>query len=86
LTEWQSVVLTRSSSGHKTWSPLVMSCASSDTPQPRDERRVIPRARMTFPETGAYVIPGALVPVEIDRERDEGIYVEPNVWMVHPGG
>ena len=31
-----------------------------------------------------YVVPGALVPVEIDRERDEGLYVEPNVWMVHP--
>jgi len=26
------------------------------------------------------------VPVEIDRERDEGLYVEPNVWMVHPAG
>jgi hypothetical protein len=39
---------------------------------------------MTFPETGAYVVPDALVPVEIDRERDEGLYVEPNVWMVHP--
>jgi GNAT superfamily N-acetyltransferase len=43
-------------------------------------------AQMTFPESGAYVLPGALVPVEIDRERDEGIYVEPNVWMVHPAG
>jgi GNAT superfamily N-acetyltransferase len=43
-------------------------------------------AQMRFPETGAYVVPGALVPVEIDRERDEGSYVEPNVWMVHPGG
>jgi hypothetical protein len=43
-------------------------------------------AQMTFPETGAYVVPGALVPVEIDYERDEGIYVEPNVWMVHPSG
>ncbi|HZQ81827.1 MAG TPA: GNAT family N-acetyltransferase [Gaiellaceae bacterium] len=41
---------------------------------------------IAFPETGAYVVPGALVPVEIDRERDEGIYVEPNVWMVHPAG
>lgn len=41
-------------------------------------------AQMAFPETGAYVVPGALVPVEIDRERDEGLYVEPNVWMVHP--
>jgi hypothetical protein len=41
-------------------------------------------AEMAFPETGAYVVPGALVPVEIDRERDQGLYVEPNVWMVHP--
>lgn len=40
---------------------------------------------MAFPETGAYVVPGdALVPVEINREKDEGIYLEPNVWMVHP--
>jgi GNAT superfamily N-acetyltransferase len=39
---------------------------------------------MAFPESGAYVVPGALVPVEVDRERDEGLYVEPNVWMVHP--
>jgi GNAT superfamily N-acetyltransferase len=39
---------------------------------------------MAFPETGSYVVPGALVPVEIHLERDEGLYVEPNVWMVHP--
>jgi hypothetical protein len=38
---------------------------------------------MAFPESGAYVVPGALVPVEIDRGRDEGVYVEPNVWMHH---
>jgi GNAT superfamily N-acetyltransferase len=41
---------------------------------------------LAFPESGVYVVPGALVPVEIDRERDEGLYVEPNVWMVHPPG
>ena len=41
---------------------------------------------LAFPETGSYVVPGALVPVQIDRERDEGLYVEPNVWMVHPAG
>ena len=40
-------------------------------------------SEMAFPESGSYVVPGALVPVEIDRERDEGLYVEPNVWMVH---
>ena len=38
---------------------------------------------MAFPESGTYVVPGALVPVEIDRDRDAGLYVEPNVWMVH---
>lgn len=42
--------------------------------------------QMSFPETAAYVVPGALVPVDIDRERDTGPYVEPNVWMVHPVG
>jgi hypothetical protein len=41
---------------------------------------------MVFPETGPYVVPEALVPVEIDRERDLGRYVEPNVWVRHPHG
>jgi GNAT superfamily N-acetyltransferase len=39
--------------------------------------------QMAFPDSGMYVVPGALVPIEIDRDRDEGLYVEPNVWMVH---
>jgi GNAT superfamily N-acetyltransferase len=39
---------------------------------------------MRFPESGAYVVPHALVPVEIDRERGVGRYVEPNLWMEHP--
>jgi GNAT superfamily N-acetyltransferase len=38
---------------------------------------------MAFPETGDYVVPGALTPVTIDREADRGLYVEPNVWMHH---
>ena len=38
---------------------------------------------MVFPDSGSYVVPGALVPVEIDRERDTGLYVEPCVWMRH---
>jgi hypothetical protein len=36
---------------------------------------------MAFPESGLYVVPGALQPVAIDRERDEGRYEDPNVWM-----
>jgi len=38
---------------------------------------------MQFPESGLYIVPGALVPVKIDCERDLGIYIEPNVWMLH---
>ena len=38
---------------------------------------------MAFPDSGEYVVEGALVPVEIDRDADVGRYVEPNVWMRH---
>ncbi len=38
---------------------------------------------MRFPDSGPYVIAGALEPIMIDREADVGTYVEPNVWMVH---
>jgi GNAT superfamily N-acetyltransferase len=38
---------------------------------------------LEFPESGSYVVEGALVPVEINREQDRGIYREPNVWMRH---
>ena len=41
---------------------------------------------LRFPESGPYVVPDALVPVEIDRERDLGRYVEPNVWLRHRCG
>jgi hypothetical protein len=40
---------------------------------------------MNFPKSGEYIVPGALVPVVIDCESDRGEYVEPNVWMFHPG-
>jgi GNAT superfamily N-acetyltransferase len=39
---------------------------------------------LAFPESGSYVVDGALVPVEIYREADRGVYSEPNVWMRHP--
>ena len=38
---------------------------------------------LRFPQTGTYHIPGALNPMEMDIEKDEGVYIEPNVWMVH---
>jgi GNAT superfamily N-acetyltransferase len=39
---------------------------------------------MSFPESGPYVVPGALQPVRIDLDRNEGRYEDPNVWMRHP--
>ena len=38
---------------------------------------------MSFPDNGPYVVPGALQPVVINKERDVGRYEDPNVWMRH---
>ncbi len=38
---------------------------------------------LKFPQNGLYVIPGALNPMQMNVEKDEGLYIEPNVWMVH---
>jgi GNAT superfamily N-acetyltransferase len=38
---------------------------------------------MSFPDSGDYVVPGALVLVTVDRETDRAAYVEPNVWVHH---
>src|SRR5262249_37039254 len=38
---------------------------------------------MRFPDSGSYVVPGALQPVVIDHKADEGRYEDPNVWMRH---
>lgn len=38
---------------------------------------------LSFPDSGPYIVPLALVPVQIDLDRDEGLYLEPNVWMQH---
>jgi hypothetical protein len=38
---------------------------------------------MSFPSSGDYVIPDGLSTLRIDRDSDQGVYVEPNVWMQH---
>lgn len=40
--------------------------------------------QMHFPESGQYIVPGALNPIDIDCEANRGRYIEPNVWMQHP--
>jgi hypothetical protein len=42
------------------------------------------RTGLRFPASGRYVVPGGFNPITIDRKRNEGRYVEPNVWMRHP--
>lgn len=39
---------------------------------------------LEFPESGEYVVPGALVPVQVDRAMNLVRYIEPNVWVHHP--
>lgn len=41
---------------------------------------------LSFPESGPYIVPGALQPVMIDRERNHGRYEDPNIWMRHATG
>jgi hypothetical protein len=41
---------------------------------------------LPFPESGAYVFPHGLAPLDVDRERDRGEYWEPNVWVHHRVG
>ena len=38
---------------------------------------------MSFPESGEYVVPGALQPIAVDREQNLGTYSDPNIWMRH---
>ncbi|MFI9169336.1 hypothetical protein [Streptomyces lincolnensis] len=38
---------------------------------------------MTFPDSGPYIVPDALTPLEIDRGNDHGELAEPNVWVRH---
>lgn len=38
---------------------------------------------LTFSTSGEFVVDGALVPVAFDADADAGVYIEPNVWMLH---
>jgi hypothetical protein len=40
-------------------------------------------AGMALPESGSYVVPGALVPLKVDRDRDVGEDLEPACWVRH---
>ena len=39
--------------------------------------------RILTTHVGSLARPEALVPITVDVEADQGLYVEPNVWMHH---
>jgi GNAT superfamily N-acetyltransferase len=39
---------------------------------------------LPLPESGRYVFPHGLAPLEVDREADVGVYFEPGIWVRHP--
>src|SRR5690349_9717160 len=41
---------------------------------------------LSFPETGEYLPTGTAAPVHVDVEAGEGVYHDPNVWVVHRVG
>lgn len=41
---------------------------------------------LPFLATGEYLIDFAAAPVAIDLEADRGVYLDPNVWIVHEAG
>ena len=38
---------------------------------------------MPLPQSGAFVAPGLLRPLQVDRTADQATYAEPNVWVQH---
>lgn len=38
---------------------------------------------LEFPDSGEYIVPGALTRVTVDLAGNRGTYIEPNVWMQH---
>ena len=38
---------------------------------------------MKFSDSGSFTVDGALAPVKISLEHDQGVYVEPNIWVHH---
>ncbi|MCC7251369.1 MAG: transferase [Hyphomicrobium sp.] len=40
-------------------------------------------SKKEFPQSGSYLIDGALVPLDIDLEHGVGRYEEPNIWVTY---
>ncbi len=38
---------------------------------------------LLFPDSGDYIVDKALIPISVDKKKDIGTYIEPNVWIIH---
>jgi len=41
---------------------------------------------LALPGSGHYTVPDLLAPLQVNRDADRGVYVEPNVWVEHGVG
>jgi hypothetical protein len=39
---------------------------------------------LKFTQSGAYIVPNALIPIMISQEFNRGVYIEPHVWLEYP--
>lgn len=68
--------------GERPWAELVH-ITRDDLPGQARRAPSVDTARKAQPDTGKYIVQGALVPVDIDRSPDIGEYVGPNAWTLH---
>jgi hypothetical protein len=47
------------------------------------QKEVVAWTDMPFAESGEYVFPHGLAPLDVDREADLGAHWEPNAWVRH---
>ena len=48
-----------------------------------DKSRAESWTDMVFPESGSYIVPDALGLVDINRDTDNGTYIEKGLWVQH---
>ncbi|WP_188456458.1 GNAT family N-acetyltransferase [Virgibacillus oceani] len=68
---------------HVTMGASIMKVAESSMIIPASIKEWEEWTNMKLPASGSYTIKDGLVPLQIDKNADKGIYIEPNVWMKH---
>ncbi len=68
---------------HQKLGGKVLKCVSSTLFVSMSVKKWEESTGMIFPESGKFIVKGALQPVTIDLKTDIGFYMDPNVWIEH---